>query len=105
MRKFSELYRMKDLGIGVNEYFLQRDIEDIKEEIKRAGISDGEVLYGRLKHGDAFGRSKIAKRNFFAHSGFLLESTLLRVDGGRIYARWDENDAKEFVKWLRKPEM
>ncbi|RLI77780.1 hypothetical protein DRP05_09170 [Archaeoglobales archaeon] len=103
--RFSTVYRIKNLGIGVNEYFLLRDTEQIKETMKRAKIEEGkEELFGKLKYGENFSESTSAKRNFFAHSGFLLEYTLLKVMRKKIYVRWLENKRPEIKSWLLDPE-
>ena len=106
--KFRSIYRVKSLGTGVNEYFLERDVDDIKEVVKTAlnegRIYDGgEELYGKLKHGEVR-KSKDQKRNFFAHSGFLQEITLVRVRGGKIFVRWMDSEIKTAKKWIEKPE-
>lgn len=101
--KFSSLYRVKNLGIGVNEYFLQRDLEDIKTRGKELREGEEEIL-GRLIHGDNFKESTVRKRNFFAHSGFLKEWTLLRKADGRILLYWVGEGKKEIMNWLIESE-
>lgn len=85
--KFLKLYRNKNLGVGVNEYFLLRDLEEIKESSIK--LRDGEKeLLGKLIYGEDFYMSRSSKRNFFAHSGFLHEYTLLKEDNGKILVSW-----------------
>ena len=107
LQRFSELYKIKNLGVGVNEYFLLRDVEDIKSSVKNSKIKieegRGELL-ARIKHGDEFHKSTDKKRNFFAHSGFLQEYTLVKVDRGRIYVDWLREKTEEIEKWLLDPE-
>lgn len=102
LEKFSSLYRLKNLGAGVNEYFLRRDIEDIRQNGEQLDEGEGK-LYGVLKHGDQFTPSTVAKRNFFAHSGFLQEFTVLRKKNGKIYVRWLPEKIKEIQSWLEEP--
>ena len=128
--KFRSIYRIKSLGIGVNEYFLERDVDDIKKTVKTALdegriYEGGEELYGKLKHGevskivqlfnklwrlrklkhgDEVKKSANPKRNFFAHSGFLQEITLVRVRGGKIFVRWMDGEIKTAKGWIKEPE-
>lgn len=96
---FSEVY--KNLGIHVNEYFLQRDVEEILDRAEK--LDDGESCFlGLLKY-DSLRRSGNEKRNFFAHSGFLEEYTIVEKRDSSIYVRWDENKKKDFKKWLLSP--
>uniref|UniRef100_A0A7C3MCI4 TIGR01897 family CRISPR-associated protein n=1 Tax=Archaeoglobus fulgidus TaxID=2234 RepID=A0A7C3MCI4_ARCFL len=101
--KFSRLYRVKNLGIGINEYFLQRDLDEIREMGKKLGENEEEIL-GKLKHGENFTESANRKRNFFAHSGFLYEWTILRKNEGRILLCWIGDGKKEIINWLLEPE-
>jgi len=101
--KFSRLYRVKNLGIGINEYFLQRDLDEIREMGKKLGENEEEIL-GKLKHGENFTESANRKRNFFAHSGFLYEWTILRKYEGRILLCWIGDGKKEIINWLLEPE-
>ncbi len=115
---FRKVYSKKNLGIGVNEYFLGRDVEDIKMTVSRAlknrKISEEEEklyanLYShqkcevRIDENRSYGSSNI-KRNFFAHSGFLREYTLIKFVGGKIYVQWLEDAKKEIKRWLESPE-
>jgi len=109
LSRFSELYGVGNLGVGVNRYFLERDVEDIRAEVKRA-VEEGrfgegmEEIYGRIKHGEKFTESSVKPRNFYAHSGFLMEYTLVKLHGGKIYLRWLEDRKKEIMSWLLEPE-
>ena len=107
LQKFSELYRVKNLGVGVNEYFLLRDVEDIKSAVKnpKVKIEEGkEEILGRIKCGDNFHGSSINKRNFFAHSGFLQEYTVVKTVGNKIYVGWLKEKTKEIRNWLLNPD-
>jgi len=101
--KFSSLYRVKNLGIGVNEYFLQRDLEEIREYGEKLREGEEEIL-GRLKYGETFTESAVRKRNFFAHSGFLYEWTILRKYGGKTLLYWVGEGKNEIINWLLDPE-
>ncbi len=96
--RFKEIYRR--LGINVNEYFLQRDVEDIISHADK--LEEGEEILGILKHG-SLRRSGNEKRNFFAHSGFLEEYTIIEKRGGSIYVRWDKQRRNVFKDWLFDP--
>ncbi len=96
---FSEVY--KNLGTHVNEYFLQRDVEEILARAEK--LDNGESCFlGLLKY-DSLRRSGNEKRNFFAHSGFLEEYTIVEKRDSGIYVKWDENKKKDFKKWLLSP--
>jgi CRISPR-associated protein Csx1 len=102
--KFSSLYRVKNMGVGVNEYFLLREVEEIRGKAEKIG--DGaELILGKLIHGEEFKEtSGISKRNFFAHSGFLQNWTVVKKEKGKIYLRWVEDAKKEIKNWLLEPE-
>ncbi|RUM34777.1 MAG: hypothetical protein DSY33_01285 [Archaeoglobus sp.] len=101
-KNFSKVYRLSSLGVGVNEYFLERDKEDIKIHAKK--LKDGEKdLLGNIKYGN-LRKSLNAKRNFFAHSGFLEECTYVEVSNGKIYISWDKAKMNEIRKWILYPE-
>ncbi|MBE8540193.1 TM1812 family CRISPR-associated protein [Geoglobus acetivorans] len=103
LEKFTEVYRNRNTGTGVNEYFLQRDVNEIKKHSEK--LSDGETeLLGMLIHGQNFYKSSASKRNFFAHSGFLQEYTLVERKNGKIILRWAENRRKEIKNWILNPE-
>ncbi|AKG91320.1 Uncharacterized protein predicted to be involved in DNA repair [Geoglobus ahangari] len=103
LEKFSGIYRNKNLGVGVNEYFLQRDIEEIVSYSDKLREGEEEIL-GILKHGKEFCRSKVEKRNFFAHSGFLQEFTVVKKENGRVKVGWLEDRLKEVKSWILNPE-
>lgn len=103
LERFSGVYRNKNLGLGVNEYFLQRDIEEIASHSHKLGEGEEEIL-GILKHGDNFSKSKVEKRNFFAHSGFLQEFTVVRKERGRVMVGWLEDRRKEIKSWILNPD-
>ncbi len=103
LEKFSEVYRNKNLGAGVNEYFLQRDIEEILSYSEKLEDGEGELL-GILKHGNKLQKSMVVKRNFFAHSGFLQEYTIVRKENGKILLGWLEEKKKEIKSWILNPE-
>ena len=84
--------------MAVNEHFLVRDIEEIKSLKIEEGMED---ILAKLKFGEIRG-SKDKERNFFAHSGFLYEYTILKAKNGKIFVRWVENARREIKKWLSK---
>lgn len=97
-KAFSSIYRIKHLGLAVNEHFLVRDIEEIKSLKIEEGMED---ILAKLKFGEIRG-SKDKERNFFAHSGFLYEYTILKAKDGKIFVGWIENARREIKKWLSK---
>lgn len=110
--KFEDVY--KRIELGINCIFLSRELDEIKEKIKVLGerTEKEKILLLDLykkdfckidAEGKAFG-SKDAKRNFFAHSGFLKEWTFVKIIDGKICLEWDKNKNKEIRKWLLKPE-
>lgn len=99
LETFSKVYR--ELGIGVNEYFLQRDVEDILNHSSKLKDGESEIL-GILKHG-SLRKSGNEKRNFFAHSGFIEEYTLVERAGEKVYVGWVEEKKKDFRNWLLNP--
>ncbi|WP_456370506.1 TM1812 family CRISPR-associated protein [Geoglobus sp.] len=101
--KFSVVYRNRHLGLGVNEYFLQRDIEEVVDLADKLGDGEQEIL-GILKHGKEFCKSRVEKRNFFAHSGFLKEFTVVRKEGGRVMVGWMEDRLREIKSWILNPD-
>ena len=102
--KFSSIYSIKNLGIGVNSYFLERDVTNIRETVDEKKPMIGmKILLGELKHGQ-LRKSVSAKRNFFAHSGFLQEYTLIDVSEEKICVRWIEDKKREIERWIRDPE-
>ncbi len=107
LEKFSELYRVKNLGTGVNEYFLLRDVEEIKNAVKnpKIEIEEGkEEILGRIKCGSDFHKSLVQKRNFFAHSGFLQEYAVVKKVGDKVYVGWLREKIKEIRNWLLNPD-
>ncbi|WP_456328644.1 TM1812 family CRISPR-associated protein [Archaeoglobus sp.] len=96
---FSKVY--KALGMRVNEYFLQRDTDDILNHSDK--LSEGERrILGILKHGRLRG-SGSEPRNFFAHSGFIEEHTLVWRVGDKVYVSWVEDKKNVFKNWLLNP--
>ncbi len=97
--RFSDAY--DKLGLDANKNFLRRDIENIKMDSKRLADNE-EVVYAKLRVGNVHGSSDV-KRNFFAHSGFLMESTIIKKRGGKIFIKWDKSRINEIKSWLEKP--
>ncbi len=99
LKIFSKTY--ENLGISVNEYFLERDVGEIITNAEKIKEGESEILeilkYGCLR------RSGNEPRNFFAHSGFLEEYTIIEKRKGKIYVRWDEKKRKDFKNWLFNP--
>lgn len=96
LRNFGTLY--KCLGLEVNSRFLEREIEEIRE---LARDLRGEKLLLELFPS---GKSKDKKRNFFAHSGFLKEITLVKREGDRITLRYTPESIREVQSWLLDPD-
>jgi len=95
IRVFSDLY--EKVGVEANVRFLQRDIDGLREN-----VPDGfRGCYAECFDGS--GGSKDEKRNFFAHSGFLREITIVERQGDKIFVRWDENSLKKVRNWLKDP--
>ncbi len=90
--------------MGVNEYFLMRGVEEIREKATKLIDGEEELLLGKLKYEGKFGKSSDLKRNFFAHSGFLLEYTIFGVKNGKVYVKWVENAKRTIKSWLLNPE-
>ena len=97
LRTFRSLYDC--LGLEVNSRFLERDIEGIRELTKDL---EGERLLLEL-FPESSGKSKDKKRNFFAHSGFLREITLVKRVGDRVMLRYTPESIKEVQSWLLDP--
>jgi CRISPR-associated protein Csx1 len=95
LKTFKGLY--ENLDLDVNSRFLERDVEGIKELV--SGL-EGEKLLLEL---EGSGKSKDPKRDFFAHSGFLREITLVRKCGDKIILRYAPESAKYIRSWLRDP--
>jgi CRISPR-associated protein Csx1 len=94
IKVFSDMY--EKAGVEANIRFLQRDVEGLKEN-----VPDGfKGLY--IECFDK-GGSKDEKRNFFAHSGFLREITVVERKGDKIFVKWDENSLKKVRNWLKDP--
>jgi len=97
LRTFRSLYDC--LGLEVNSRFLERDIEEIRELTENL---KGEKLLLEL-FPESSGKSKDKKRNFFAHSGFLKEITLVKREDDRITLRYTPESIKEVQSWLLDP--
>jgi len=97
LKTFKGLY--ESLGLDVNSRFLERDVEGIKE---LANDLEGERVLLEL-FPESSGKSKDPKRNFFAHSGFLREITLVRKEGENIMLRYTSESVREIRSWLNDP--
>lgn len=98
LKTFKSLY--ENLGLEVNSRFLERDIETIKELAENL---KGEKLLLELYPSSGKSKSKDKKRNFFAHSGFLREITLVKKECDRITLRYLPESTKEIRSWLDDP--
>jgi CRISPR-associated protein Csx1 len=110
-QRFLELYKNSRLGLGVNGYFLQNDIERIESlaagcffEGKRT-ILELENLNSEFKGiKSSKGLSRDPKRNFFAHSGFLKEWTEVELRDGKVLLSWKKEWLNEIADWILSPE-
>jgi len=109
--RFFEVYKNSRLGLGVNCYFLQNDIERI-ESLAASCHFEGKKTILELEHSNSESRStkgskgfsKDMKRNFFAHSGFLKEWTEVEFTGKKILLSWKKEHLKKIVDWILEPE-
>jgi CRISPR-associated protein Csx1 len=110
-QRFLELYKNSRLGLGVNGYFLQNDIERIESlaagcffEGKRT-ILELENLNSEFEGIKSSKRlSRDPKRNFFAHSGFLKEWTEVELRDGKVLLSWKKEWLNEIADWILSPE-
>jgi len=110
-QRFLELYKNSGLGLGVNGYFLQNDIERIESlaagcffEGKRT-ILELENLNSKFEGiKSSKGLSRDPKRNFFAHSGFLKEWTEVELRDGKVLLSWKKEWLNEIADWILSPE-
>ena len=107
--KFLNVY--KELGLGVNGYFLQSELGRIESLVSgknfegRKTILELEQLYNiREDIKDYKGMSRNPKRNFFAHSGFLKEWTEVELRGGKVLLGWKKENLNEIREWILRPE-
>ncbi len=121
---FKKLYER--IGQGLAKRFLERDVEEIEWVVEKAcekgwsgdektlqqlselieqEESSGKVgksverIRGEKKAGDK-------KRNFFAHSGFLKNITVVKRSGDKIILSYTKEKSvrREVLEWLRNPE-
>ncbi|MDK2795321.1 MAG: CRISPR-associated protein Csx1 [Archaeoglobaceae archaeon] len=96
--KFSEVY--KKVGLDVNGRFLERDISEIKGELKNKKVGEK----GKLKEIKGTKGSSDIERNFFAHSGFLYEYTEFEIKEQEICLYWIKDKHREIKNWFKKLE-
>ncbi len=104
--KFGEIYSNQKLGLKSNKYFLGRDLRKIKEVTskKKSWLSRRGELLGKLKSKDPFlyTPKPFDERNFFAHSGFLDDCTIVSHKNGKLYVGWLEKDVPKIKRILIK---
>ncbi len=96
LKSFSDVY--SKLGLESNIQFLRKDVSDIKNSVPDGFSGLYIECLGAGGHG-----SENVKRNFFAHSGFLREATIVERCGNRITARWERRYLNEIKKWIENP--
>ncbi len=102
--KFGEIYGNKKLGLKSNNYFLDRDLRKIREitSKNKSWLSRRGELLGKLKSKDpiTYSPKPFDERNFFAHSGFLDDCTIVSDNDGRLYVKWVEKEIPRIRKIL-----
>ncbi len=108
LKTFDELYR--NLRLEVNSKFLERDVREIEDRSRDLKSEKPLIdLYLTDESGKGReGKSGDAKRNFFAHSGFLREITVVKRTGDKVIAKYDIESIRrsrhiDVVKWLLNP--
>ncbi len=103
-RVFSQIYTNPELGLKANKYFLERDLNNLKEisENLKEGeeITLLELVNRNRPSPEKVKGSKDQQRNFFAHSGLLYEYTLVRKHNSKLYLRWLPEGLDNIKKWL-----
>lgn len=105
-KKFGEIYSNQKLGLKSNKYFLERDLRNIKEiasKNKNKLSQEGEIL-GKLRSRNPllYNPRPFDERNFFAHSGFLDDCTIVSYKEDKIYIRWEEKEIPNIMGVLKK---
>ena len=76
----------------LNKFLLESELYKIRE--------GGGDVYGFSINGHRVGGSSNEKRNFFAHSGFLRDMTIVRKDGEKILLKYCEEKMERVKGWL-----
>jgi len=100
--RFIRIYRLSNIGLLSNVYFLERDLDNIERLIKAREIETEYILLQNLVES---GGSSDIKRNFLAHSGFVYDYTMVKKEKTNqnreeICVKWDENKLNRIKRWL-----
>ncbi|MHA1819567.1 MAG: TM1812 family CRISPR-associated protein [Promethearchaeota archaeon] len=92
--KFIKIYKLEKMGLLTNQYFLEKDLENIEDQIKQNAEKAKEYIL--LKELFNTGGSSDVKRNFFAHSGFTYDYTMVKLKQDQ------QGNQKIYLKWIDK---
>jgi len=111
--KLEKLY--EELNLSLNKTFLDRDLKEIEsledsisskewKTIKEIKTIRSYLPKNLETQGTKEARWSNPKRNFFAHSGFEENLTMVIKDNGRIRVKYKEDRLREVEEWLKTPE-
>jgi len=98
--KFTQLYTKDWLGLMLNNYILNHELNEIRRKAKEYNVRN------KISLRDLFGEgiSRNRKRNFFAHCGFIKDFTEISyIDQDDYLIEWNKENIDEIKNWLKNP--